>query len=100
MRKLKHESDTQHADFYSELKSKLDFYIDADYEIKGKVGDKDIEVLVDEKVIFRLERISGVTPKYGLRIMPQYCKRFISKPYEDFVMALLKVPYVVDLYWR
>lgn len=100
MRKLKHESDTQHADFYSELESKLDFYIDADYEIKGKVGDKNIEVLVDEKVIFRLERISRVPPKYGLTVLPQYCKRFVSKPYEDFVMRLLNLPYVVDLYWR
>ena len=47
MSKLKYELDTQDSNFNSELKMVLDYYIEKDYNIEGKFGDKTIEILVD-----------------------------------------------------
>lgn len=92
MSKLKYELDTQDSNFNSELKMVLDYYIEKDYNIEGKFGDKTIEILVDEKVLLKLEHLSGVNPKYGIR--------FVGKSDENFLMGLLNVPCVVDVLWR
>lgn len=92
MGKLKYELDTQDSNFNSELKRVLDYYIEKDYNIEGKFGDKTIEILVDEKVLLKLEHLSGVNHKYGIR--------FMSKSDENFLIELLNIPCVVDVLWR
>lgn len=94
MTKSKNELATQHADFYREFKHLLDFYVRGDYKIKGELGDKDIEIIKDGKIIFRLERIGRA------RLQPKYGLRFLTKSNEDFVVRLLKLPYIDELYWR
>lgn len=92
MGKLKYELDTQDSNFNSELKRVLDYYIEKDYNIEGKFGDKTIEILVDEKVLLKLEHLSGVNHKYGII--------FMSKSDENFLIELLNIPCVVDVLWR
>lgn len=94
MTKSKNELATQHADFYKELKNVLDFFVQGDYKIQGEPGDKDIEIIKDGKIIFRLERIGSA------RLQPKYGLRFLSTSTEDFVVSLLEVPYIEELYWR
>lgn len=86
------ESGIEESSFYSDLKMALDFYVGNDYKLEGKFGDKVIKVLVDEKILFILERVPGVNNNYGIS--------FMRKCEENFIMQLLGVPGIVDLYWR
>lgn len=86
------ESNIEESSFYSELKMALDFYVGNDYKLEGKFGDKVIKVLVDEKILFILERVPGVNNNYGIS--------FMRKCEENFIIQLLGVPGIVDLYWR
>lgn len=72
----------------------LDFFVQGDYKIQGETGYKDIEIIKDGKIIFRLERIGNA------RLQPKYGLRFLSTSTEDFVVSLLEVPYIEELYWR
>lgn len=92
MSKLKYESNIEESSFYSDLKMALDFHVGNDYKLEGKFGDKLIKVLVDEKILFILERVPGVNNNYGVT--------FMRKCEENFIMQLLGVTGIVDLYWR
>lgn len=94
MSKSKKELDMQRAEFYKEFKRLLDFYVRGDYKIKGDLGDKNIEIIKDGKIIFRLERIGRA------RLQPKYGLTFLTRSDEDFVVRLLNLPYIDELYWR
>lgn len=80
------------SNFHNELKMVLDYYVRKNYKLEGKFGDKIIKVFIDEKILFTLERLPGADINYGIT--------FTHKSEESFLMELLGIPGIVDVYRR